>query len=302
MQREKGEISVARGPNCNSLWRSIGSGCYWAWTENASVYKKVSAHHSSLSCRRQLSHWAVHCLCCRIWCQTTSDWKLYFCRLALTFIDQKKDYRPDSSSFHATAAPQKLMELHQHTPGMGLAQQSGSAGVSARQLLGKKSSCREFPPCEQQQSFWEPENRIFERERFSSVGSISPVWALHMDIPYRKNFLAGHWFTLDPDIASMQLPLHFGDVVVSSNGMFWKSFSVLLFMLTFWIIKLSTLKSGLLWTSVRIDQMTSRGPFQLRVFPEFKIQRLFTSGGAYSAKTCSKPDSSQALPFVTLFY
>lgn len=188
MQREKGEISVAQGPNCNSLWRSMGSGCYWAWTENASVYKKkVSAHHSSRSCGRQLSHWAVHCLCCRIRCQTTSAWKLYFSRLALTFIDQKKDYRPDSSSFHATAVPQKLMELHQHIPGMGLAQQSGSAGVSARQLLGKKSSCSEFPPCEQQHSFWEPVHRIFERERFSSVGSISPVRELHADILYRKN-------------------------------------------------------------------------------------------------------------------
>lgn len=103
MQREKGEISMARGPNCNSLWRSIRSGCYWAWTENASVYKKAPAHHTSLSRGRQHSHWAVHGLCCRIWCQTTSAWKLYFSRLALTFIDQKKDYRPDSSSFHATA-------------------------------------------------------------------------------------------------------------------------------------------------------------------------------------------------------
>lgn len=64
----------------------------------------------------------------------------------------------------------------------------------------------------------------------------------------KKILLAGHWFTLDPNIASMQLPLHFGDVVVSSNGIFWKSFSVLLFMLTSWIIKLNTLKSALLWT------------------------------------------------------
>lgn len=117
----------------------------------------------------------------------------------------------------------------------------------------------------------------------------------------KKIRLAGHWFTLDPNITSRQLPLHFGDVIVSPNGMFWKSFSVLLFMLTFWIIKLSTLKSALLWASVRIDKTTSRGPFQLRVFSEFKIQR-FTSGDAYSAKTCFKPDSNHALPFVTLFY
>lgn len=98
----------------------------------------------------------------------------------------------------------------------------------------------------------------------------------HGYLVQRKIWLAGHWFTVDPNTASMHLPPHFGDVAVSSNGIFWKLFSALLFMLTFWIIKLSTLKSELLWTSVRMDQMTSRGPFQLRVFPEFRIQRLFT--------------------------
>lgn len=265
--------------------------------------KKVPAHHSSLSRRRQLSHWAVHCLCCRIWCQTTSAWKLYFSRLALTFIDQKKDYSPDSSSFHATAVPQKLMELHQHIPGKGLAQQAGSAGVSPRQPLGKKSSCREFSPCEQQWCFWEPLHKDFWKGKIQLCGKYKPSTSTSHGYPVQeKILLAEHCFTLDPNIASMQLSLHFDDVVVSSNGMLWKSFSVLLFMLTFLITKLRTLKSALPWTSVRIDQMTSRGPFQLRVFPEFKIQRWFTSGDAYSAKTCSKPECSHALPFVTLSY
>lgn len=186
IQREKGEISVASGPNCNSLWRSIRSGCDWAWRENASVYGRRACPSLIVVPREELSHWAAHCLCSRIWCQTTSAWKLYFSRLALTFIVHKKDYRPDSSSFHATAVPQKSMELDQHIPGTGLAQQLGSAGVSPRQLVGKKSSCREFRPREQEQHFWESVHRIFERERFSSVGSISPVWALHMDILYRK--------------------------------------------------------------------------------------------------------------------
>lgn len=144
MQREKGEISVAWGPNCNSLRRSVMSGCYWAWPENVSVYKTSACPSLTAVPPEELRHWAVHCLCCRIWCQTTSAWKLHFSRLALTFIVQKKDYRPDSSSFHATAVPQNSMELDQHIPGTGLAQQSGSAGVSPRQLLGKKSSCREF--------------------------------------------------------------------------------------------------------------------------------------------------------------
>lgn len=262
----------------------------------------MPAHHSSLSRGRQLSHWAVHCLCCRIWCQTTSAWKLYFSRLALTFIVQKKDYRPDSSSFHTTAVPQKPMKLHQHIPGTGLAQQSGSAGVSPRQVLGKKSSCREFPPCEQQRCFWKSA-QDFWKGKTQLCGKYKPSMSTSRGYPVQKKIWpAGHWFTLDPNITSRQLPLHFGDVVVSPNGMFWKSFSVLLFMLTFCIIKLSTSKSALLWASVRIDQMTSRDPFQLRVFPEFKIQRLFISGDAYSAKTCFKPDSSHALPFVTLFY
>lgn len=94
----------------------------------------------------------------------------------------------------------------------------------------------------------------------------------HGYLVQKKIWLAGHSFTVDPNIASTQLPLHFGDVADSSNGIFWKLFSLLLFRLTFWIIKLSTLKSELLWTSVRMDQRS----FQLRVFPEFSIQRLFT--------------------------
>lgn len=186
MQGEKGEISVAQ--TATLYEDQLGLDVTEPAQRMPLCMKKVPAHHSSLSRGRQLSHWAVHCLCCRIWCQTTSAWKLYFSRLALTFIVQKKDYRPDSSSFHATAVPQKSMKLHQHIPGTGLAQQSGSAGVSPRQLLGKKSSCREFPPCEQQQCFWKSVHRIFERERLSSVGSISPVWALHVDIWYRKKY------------------------------------------------------------------------------------------------------------------
>lgn len=269
----------AKGPQQDEQYREKRERFLWHQAQTATLYEDQSgldvtepeermplcmeeepAHHSSVP-REERSHWAAHCLCSRIWCQTTSAWKLYFSRLALTFIVHKKDYRPDSSSFHARAVPQKSMELDQHIPGTGLAQQLGSAGVSPRQLVGKKSSCREFRPREQEQHFWESVHRIFERERFSSVGSISPVWALHMDSLYRKkNQLAEHWFTLDPNIVSMQLPLHLGDVVVSSNGMFWKSLSVLLFMLTFWIIKLSTFKSALLWISIRIDQMTSRGP------------------------------------------
>lgn len=140
MQRAKGVISVAQGPNCNSLWRSIGFGCYWAWTENASVHEK-SACPSLIAVPRELTVIGLPSVCCRTWCQTTSAWKLYFSRLALTFRVQKKDCRPDSSSFYATAVPQKS-EPHQRVPEAGPAQQSGSAGLSPRQLLGKRSSCR----------------------------------------------------------------------------------------------------------------------------------------------------------------
>lgn len=155
MQRVKGGISLAQGPNCNPLWRSLGFGCYWARMANA---RRVWKPHPPITHRCPSGAKSVIRLSsasnARIWCQTTSAWKLYFSRLALTFVVQKKDCRPDSPSFYATAVLQKSVEPHQQVPRTGQVQQLGSAGISPEQLLGQRTSCKAyFPPCEQQWCF-----------------------------------------------------------------------------------------------------------------------------------------------------
>lgn len=119
----------------NWVWMllSLNRECLRAWKKRLPITHRCPSGANSVI--------GLPSVCCRTWCQTTSAWKLYFSRLALTFRVQKKDCRPDSSSFYATAVPQKS-EPHQRVPETGPAQQSGSAGLSPRQLLGKRSSCR----------------------------------------------------------------------------------------------------------------------------------------------------------------
>lgn len=54
MQRVTGGISVAQGPNCSSLWRSVRFGCYRAWMANAAVYEN-GIHPSLIAVPQELT-------------------------------------------------------------------------------------------------------------------------------------------------------------------------------------------------------------------------------------------------------